>query len=282
MANFTAESLNNSPLNGLPYSQEIILETLGLFRNEVVEMISVSEIVNVVSKDPAFTMRLLKIANSPVFSSGGVNSIEQAIFVLGIDTIRMIAMWILFYESSVSAIPVHILKKLREHSRDVAIATVIIGRTAQDRKFNHGVYFLAGLLHDVGRLLVQDSEYIAQLSNLIGMRGKDLLGLEKEIFNLTHTEQGKNALSFVNLPEEISLSAAYHHSYGEIQPLVLHDELVSSVYLAENILPFISVPLGCDGEWDFLCEKVMAKKKLKDTIILDIQQGIQKEEAFFA
>lgn len=256
----------------LSYSQEVLLELLALFReNDDVDVLSVERTI---LKDPAVAAKILSVANSPAFSVGQVGSIQHAILTLGFDAIKIIGVWILFYELP-SPLPKYIQKRLREHAKKVAIATSLIGELGGDKNYNRGVYYMAGLLHDIGRLQVKDNI----IDGLFLQKGNNLLELEEKIHEKDHATQGGDILREFKIPEDICLSAAYHHNLQDkLQDKKLidgNDDLISAVFLAEHIVSVNSKSPFDDGVWSDYCDTLMSKKLSKD-VIVEIEKTLRR------
>jgi HD-like signal output (HDOD) protein len=74
--------------------------------------------------------------------------------------------------------------------------------------------FVAGLLHDVGRLLIALAcpEEYDRLLDLYGRGGRTLIACEQEILGFTHPELSASAMEFWKLPEQIRVAVRDHHT----------------------------------------------------------------------
>ena len=97
------------------------------------------------------------------------------------------------------------------HSSSVAILSDCL---AQRVRVNYAEgAFVAGLLHDVGRLLIAQSlpdEY-EQILAMHQSDGRPLRECELTVLGFAHGELSAEALAYWNLPERIQLAVLYHH-----------------------------------------------------------------------
>ena len=122
------------------------------------EKISIEELTGIISTDPSLVSRLLQIIGSPYVNlPKEVNSIKTAVVYLGTDTIRNIA---------ISTSAMHFFKLAKNvktfdivgfwyHSYKCA---VIAKKIAEENGYSSpDEFFLAGLLHDIGRLVLMQN-----------------------------------------------------------------------------------------------------------------------------
>jgi len=138
--------------NNLPQLPQIMLKLIKACNREET---SIEELTGIISTDPALTTRLIQIIGSPYINlPKEVNNIKTAVVYLGIDTIRNIAIStsaMRFFSLS-KAVPEFDIGGFWYHSYKCG---VIAGKVAEENGFsNPDEFFLAGLLHDIGRLLL--------------------------------------------------------------------------------------------------------------------------------
>jgi len=92
----------------------------------------------------------------------------------------------------------------------------------------------AGLLHNVGALVLMDDHFC----DYMGMVGKaradklNLLELEGNEFNLTHQEAGGFLIDWWELPFPIIEGALFHHR--PLDPCIINKEVVAAVHIAQH------------------------------------------------
>ncbi|MCP3677257.1 MAG: HDOD domain-containing protein [Deltaproteobacteria bacterium] len=176
----------------------------------------------IISEDPAISIRVLKVANSPVYSLGKeISDTKEAVVILGFQEIYNIVL-------SMSTLNLfgkahHIdYKRFWQHSLSVAFATKAIvdfagGDYPRDKK-RLADLFIAGLLHDIGVLVLDQflpDKYESVLKEASATEDLPLYGIEFEHLGITHAEVGSYLLRQWHIPEKIVSAVAFHHLPGE-------------------------------------------------------------------
>lgn len=207
--------------------------------------ISLSSIASLISEDTALTARLLRIANSAMYSfPTKINTISQAITIIGTKQIRelVLATSVMSIFKGISSNLVD-MESFWRHSIACGIAAraiAILRRTANIEQF-----YVIGLLHDIGLLL--SVTLIPDKASLILNRcrqdGELLYKIEREILGFNHGGLGAALLKSWRLSDAIQEPVGCHHS-----PTIAnsHSEAASIVHLAEIIVQGLN--FGNSGE----------------------------------
>ncbi len=199
-------------LQGLPPFSPILNRLLASLAKEEVSFIKLGELIE---KDPVLAGNLLHLVNSAMYARrGSINSVRHALSLLGINKLRnvVLSMSITRMWNQARTPPSWSMARFNMHSAACAILSDLL---AQRLTVNYAEgAFVAGLLHDVGRLLialgpVEDYDRIMEMHEV---DGKPLPECEMEVMGYTHTELSAEALIFWNLPEPIQHAVRYHHS----------------------------------------------------------------------
>ena len=115
---------------------------------------SIDDITKVVSQDPSFTVRLLRVANSPFYGfSSAIETVSRAVALIGTSQVRNLAL-----STSVSrtfeGLPNELVSMdhFWKHSLYCALVARILAHRL--RKIDPEALFTAGLLHDIGELVI--------------------------------------------------------------------------------------------------------------------------------
>ncbi|MBI5634160.1 MAG: HDOD domain-containing protein [Nitrospirae bacterium] len=230
---------------------------------------SPEDLYNIINRDPAIAARVLKMANSPIFGhSGKIGEIEQAIILLGYDRIRNIAVNISVV-SMFSRKGDRNLRNFWAHSFEVAFIAAYIAEGATI--VNSQVAFLAGLLHDVGRLIFYKL-YRDQYRLILGT--DDLLEKETNIFGCDHAEAGSWFAKKTKLPMEQVLAIQYHHAPSQAKDFT---DIVAVVSLAEALSRRYSPKIEDDGIWTGDHDAILLELGLTNEDLEEIGEKLGQE-----
>lgn len=175
---------------------------------------SLAKVGEIISRDLGMTAKILQLVNSSFFGlSAHVSSPAQAASLLGLDTIRGLILTSKVFTQFDTAHSRLDLEQLWSHSTQVgALAREIASGEVPDRK-TQDQSFMAGMLHDLGKLVFACSfteEYNRVLEENGGQEGA-LWQLEQEAFGCTHAEIGAYLMGIWGLPSTVVEALAYHH-----------------------------------------------------------------------
>lgn len=213
-------------LNELPAMPDIVLKAQEILSDPNFHM---RQLVRVVEIEPAIVTRVLKIANSAYYGcSKRVASVHHASTMLGYKTLREIVTL-----AGVSNLLNHSLKGYRleandawRHSMAVAEGSRIIARQKFPAIENDA--FTAGLLHDTGKLILDQYVYDNRADFEAAMQNgqRTFLWAEREIFGFDHAEIASEFCKKWNIPSTLAVAIQMHHgpSASEKDPLayILH------------------------------------------------------------
>jgi putative nucleotidyltransferase with HDIG domain len=168
------------------------------------------EIGRILSRDPALTARTLKLANSDFYGfPRKVGSVDLAVLVLGTHTIRDLVLT----SSVLQALGKtgSSLEGLLSHSMACGIAARALAERAKYRLT--GDAYAAGLLHDVGKVVLRqaDPERFDQVLARCRAENVAAVEAEQELFGSDHAEVGGWLAERWGLPADIVEAIACHH-----------------------------------------------------------------------
>lgn len=204
------------------------------------------KLAQIISSDQVSSFKILKVANSPFYGfHGRIDTISQAILYLGFNEVRNIvfALSVINFFSKDKLLLHFRPVDFWAHSIGVGIATRMVGSAIGEKKLEN--YFLAGIFHDIGKLLFFEfahKEYAAVLE-LVENRRLRIKDAEVEIFGVDHARVGQMLAEKWKLPQSIQDAIFYHHT-GVMGNQTNY--MVASVHLG-NILARI-LELGYAGD----------------------------------
>ncbi len=167
----------------------------------------------VISKDPNLTLRLLKIVNSALYNfSGKIDTISRAIAVVGISELYSMVIAITAVKSF-SYIPHNVVNMdtFWRHSLYTAINARLLARRCN--VLHPERMFVAGLLHDVGSLILYHRAPQICKDLLIAAQGDEAALHQAEVreFGFSHADIGALLMKLWRLPDGLQEAVACHH-----------------------------------------------------------------------
>jgi len=203
---FRAEVIGRKNLPTIP---AVLSQVLGLVEREDS---STRDLVDLIEHDQALTGKMLRLANSAFFGqSRRVATIPRAVMLLGFSTVRNLALGVKVWDTVAHGIPAARLEGLWMHAVMVAVASKVLG--AKLCTGDPDEAFTAGLLHDVGRLVLATRFKDAYWTAAAGADGvRSIVDAEQEAFGVHHAEVGGWLLEAWGLPPSIVEAARQHHA----------------------------------------------------------------------
>jgi len=193
-----------------------------------------SQLVDLITFDPALTARLLRACNSAYSgSSTQIKDVPEAVNRLGMNAI---------YQIVAAVYGARSLRPSRndwgidpgsmwQHSVTTALAAQFLAR---DSEQDEGVAFTAGLLHDLGKIVLAEffkSQYAETMADP-NTNPAFSSGIEKLRFGVDHSEMGGRLLARWKFPAPIIAGVWYHHAPDQSESF---DRLSACVTLANAI-----------------------------------------------
>jgi HD-like signal output (HDOD) protein len=205
---------------------------------------SVADFERVISKDPALAAKVLRCANSALFPNrwGKVDDLRRAIVALGIRTLNSIAVGFCFHQTlgyAVEGSPLsHVT--LWQHCIATAVGAKVIAAVKGYPEVHEA--FLAGLLHDLGYLIVsvvapEDLEKLMRATCLAQSPGDDF---ELTVLGYNHQQIGHRAALRWHLPGCVCNAMLHHHAPWE-------DEETQRISLYVHRADVLSLVIGYAG-----------------------------------
>ena len=180
-----------------------------------------SELADVVAKDPSLVTNVLRLANSSWFGfNSRVTVIRDAVTLLGRQRIEQIANTTFFVDAFSPTSQLLDLPALWRHSFRVACVTRILSELHPRGTglLPEGAYS-AGLLHDVGKLILE--EYFPEDLASCKKWQEENDGTDAEadlaVLGMDHGEIGGDRREIWNLPDELVEGVRAHHNPGQVE-----------------------------------------------------------------
>ena len=179
---------------------------------------STHTIGELLTEDPALTIKVLQMANSAAFGfQRSVASAEEAVQLLGVNCVRSLALAHHLFSAFQNGVRGHLpLQQIWDHSlRTAALARRIVALEHGEQQVLDQA-FTGGLLHDVGKLIMaanMPAPY-AEVWARAQSPNVTLVQAEREAFQATHADIGAYLLGIWGLPVPLVESVAWHHEPG--------------------------------------------------------------------
>lgn len=241
-----------------------------------------SDLNRVISLDPVLTGAVLKLINSAYYAiTEKVSSIVRAIIMLGLNTVKNLAlttsvMGQIEKSGSIGALD---MEGFWRHCIGVGVTAKKIAMTTGVDAQNQEEYFVAGLLHDIGKIVLNKaiSDDYLQVIKKSDTEVKELLECERAILQTDHIEVGRQICQKWNLTSDLEQAIIYHHSPFECNEKSKH--VVYAVYVANIWCNQNSIGFSGNMGPKHLDEKILQYLKLKETDLYTWENEIEERIA---
>ena len=245
----------------LPSLPEIYIKVTELIESEDSSSMDIGEAIQA---DPSLTAKILKMINSAFYGlSSEVTSVPQAISLLGRKQLKQVLLGSILAEVFPDLDSEHFsLHQFWEHS----VKTAIIARHLAMQNasiIDHEAFFSAGLLHDIGRLIIVQAALDEQgkINAAVREGAMDIMQAEVEFLGVTHIDIGAKLLREWNMPSLLVQCLVKHHDEDHIGPFAIE---TSIVYLANQLSQ--QEPVYEESEMAELLEKIPNWQKTDCTL----------------
>ncbi len=247
---------------------------------------SAQEIEKILYEDQALAAKILKIANSPLYITGNpTNSLKMAIVRLGFGEVRniVLANALNYLLRPVATFKKFDLTRLWVHAVGVARACFLLA--TEERVKDPDTLYTAGLLHDIGRLVlaVFFPDFFLQVLALREAKDCSFREAEEDL-GLSHTEVGVLVARHWRFSEDLVEALRWHHhplTEGEIKHeafLVFKADIIARaagfVPEADDFKRLPRWPRGLPLDKTQLSRVILTLKKEKDDLLAAWQSVI--------
>lgn len=199
--------------------------TLPIVFHRLIEIInnphaSAADTAEIIATDPALSAKLLRLVNSPFYGlAARIDTISRAVAMVGTGQLVMLAMGATLL-TAFKGMPVSLvnMQTFWNHSIACGVAARLIAQKTGTAKPEG--YFVAGLLHDIARLLIYTQLPTHSLYILVEAKRRQVSvhSLEKETLGFTHEELGGILLEGWRCPLELADTIRKHHTAFSPKP----------------------------------------------------------------
>ena len=168
---------------------------------------------NIISFDPALSARLLKIVNSPFYGfPSNIETISHAISIIGMDQLTDMALaTLVIYQFRGIPNSLFNMERFWRHSMACGVVARSIAEFRSEKNIER--FYLAGILHDIGRLVIFKKEPALARDAFYRSREQreNIYLSERELMGFDHADVGRELLKAWQLPPRLVESVGCHH-----------------------------------------------------------------------
>lgn len=265
-------------MDALPTLSGVAAQLLQLTNDDTTDS---ATIARVIESDQALTARLLRLVNSTAFNfPAEIKTVSRAVVTLGFKTIRCIALGMAVTHLFPRQQGGHAFhpQEFWKHSLACAVCAELLasrlpGRVDKDEAF------VAGLLHDIGKLVISTcmrKEYDA----VVDRARKDdipLLDAEHEMLGVDHCEAGKWLAERWGLPDVFAqVIWLHHHAPGSVTLNGASPTLIAVVRLADALVRGQMIGSGGNDHYAPLTSEYARELGLSDAVLADVKSVLCK------
>lgn len=275
MGNQTSILTSIEKISSIPTLPTVIERITRLLQNPKT---SAEEIGKAITTDQALATKVLKLVNSAFYGfPGRISTITHAIVILGFSTIKNVVLTASIFDAfhkKGDETTEFDLEQFWTHSIACGAAAQSIAKFLGSNDKEE--CFIAGLLHDLGKLIV--CQYLPDEFNkaLSYTKKKQILFYEseKELFDVTHQEVGSFLTKRWNLPQNLQNAVMFHHS-----PLPTRDHytMTAIVHCADIFVRALDYGNGGDDKIPAMSENVWKSFGLENTSLTTLFDAIRDE-----
>lgn len=218
---------------------------------------SAADVGRVIAEDPGLTARLLRLVNSAMYGfPSRIETVSHAISIVGTAQLQDLAL-----ATSVirlfASMPADVVSMESFWRHSVACGVAARALASRRRETNVERYFVAGLLHDIGRPIMylkapEQSRAALQRARELG---EPLFEAEQHVFGFDHAHVGHALLELWRLPPALRESVLHHHYPERAQRFPTEAALIHVADVITNALGLGSsgetlVPPVVPGAWE--------------------------------
>lgn len=200
--------------------------------------VSSRKLTDAISYDPILTARILRLANSPIYSlQKNVSTLKHAVEIVGMKAIYEILIVGLAADSFAKEIrDSNEGKKIWEHSLAVALLSrelsAVLGLRGTEEAF------ICGLLHDIGKILLLRADFVGYSMLLTEPNETAMLQAESATYGYTHAQIGSLVASRWGLPDGVCHTIFNHHNPSQAEQFAVVAHLICAADMIANLNGF--------------------------------------------
>ncbi len=174
--------------------------------------VTVDEVADIVEQDQGISAKILQLVNSSFFAvAKSIGDIKHAVSYLGMNMLKNLALSMEVFREFKKGPSAKFIDLEAEQNHSVLTAR-IAQKLIQDKMASEHA-FMAGMLHDIGRLILATSlpAELEEICKIPAPEGTPLIAKEQKVLGVTHAEIGGYLLGIWGMPYPIVEAVSHHH-----------------------------------------------------------------------
>ncbi|MEO6094466.1 MAG: HDOD domain-containing protein [Fibrobacteria bacterium] len=250
---------------------------------------SAEDVAKFISRDVALTSKVLRLANSAFYGiPRTISSVNSAIVILGFNTIRSLvlsASVLKVFPQKPGLAASFDRKAFWKHSFMVGIASRMVAQIYRKKRLvDMETAFSAGLLHDIGKIILEqfsNDDYVPVLKAAKEQR-LPLVMVEKSMLGMSHADVSGMLVDKWQMPNELKGPIVHHHSPMEDKT---SQDMACIVHYANHLCHVKGS--GCMDNETYAplikdVEAVLGLGITEESLLEELEKHIQEAEPFFS
>jgi len=266
-------------IDSIPSLPSVVAEVHEAIRDPRVNATYVGKII---SRDQSLSAKTLRLVNSAFYGfPRKINNITRAIIVMGFNKVSNLALTASILDAFKRRDQDFDYAGFWKHALGSAIAAEALAKNLKSGEFEDA--FVAGLLHDIGKLVMAlyAREAFAKIREHVQEADVLMLEAEMELYEIDHALVGAWLADAWKFPPKLTRAIRLHHNPEAARE---HQEIIYITHISDILCRALGIGNGGDNRIPLVNRKVWNALKLNDAVIDacmgEIYAGLDKAKDF--
>ena len=231
--------------------------------------VSIEQIADTIGMDQVLSAKVLKMVNSPIYGfPGRISSVQHALVLLGFNVIKGVII-----STSVFADATETMRDLWSHSMACSLAAAEVARVLKFK--DPGEYAVAGLLHDIGKVViaVQLPEVLSEIKSMQEEKFLNAREAETEVLGFAHDRVNSWLADHWRFPRSLREGISMHHTPLKAD---LYPEIAHVVHIGNFFAHLYGIGNGAK-QIPYLFPQSLKTLGINHAMLMDIMDGVTEK-----